>query len=155
MLQGLFRISVLAAMMATAVVAAMTGTSPGTAHAETYENEGFYIEYPDGWDVQDSRWESDRRAAFVSGIDSMDSITVSLHNEYPLAFQRQDAPDMSSVDLDTLDTIASDASKRCRENTDGLCWSFELIDSRITSISHKRAALVDFEARTNATPQPG
>lgn len=127
--------------------------APCVAHAETFANEDFGIEYPDDWHVmQPDSWESARSVTFVSGTADQDaSITISLYDGYPVAGMPGDARTVpiERVDLDAVAEIASDAAKRCRMNLDGPCWGFELLDSKITTISYKKAVLVDFGARIN------
>ena len=120
------------------------------AYAEPYDKNGFHIEYPDDWDVQDSQWESAHMVRFVSGIQERNSITISLHDEYPVTnpYEQETIP-MTEMDLDTLDFIASDTAYRCRINADGSCWNFNLVDSKIVTISYERAAQLDFEAKIN------
>ena len=139
-------------MISVAVLASVmvTVTAPYAAHAETFAHEDFGITYPDGWHViQHDSWESERSVTFASETAEPDaSITVSLSDGYPVAGMSQ-AMQIEQVDLDVVDAITSDAAKRCRMNLDGPCWGFELLESKITTISYKKAALVEFGARVN------
>ena len=77
-----------------------------------------------------------------------DSITVSHHDGYPVASMWEpEILEIDKVDLDIVDVIAKDVDNQCRMNAWGLCWNFKQTDSRIITISHTKAALVDFDAR--------
>ena len=133
----------MAAVVVLAIVSMIICMPPHIAHAEQYTNDKFKITYPDGWSIKQDK----ESVSFVSGI-TKDSITISHHDEYPIAdMWGAKTLEIDKVDLDVVEAIAEDAASICRMNLLGPCWSFEHVDSRITTISHTKAALVDFDAR--------
>ncbi len=134
--------------------------APSLVYADTFENADFTIKHPDGWSaIKPDLWNSTHSVTFAPSSTKTTTtatildtfITVSLYDTYFAANMPGDTQTITieQIDLDVINTIAHDAEQRCRMNLDGHCWGFKLLDSKIITISHERAAQIDFSAHMN------
>ena len=130
--------------------------TPSLVYADIFENANFTITHPDDWNaIRPDDWNYTHSVTFApeTTITPDAFITVSLSDDYFAATMPGETQTISlnQIDLDVVGMISSDAEKRCRMNLDGHCWGFDLLDSKIITISHERAAQIDFIAHINNT----
>lgn len=116
----------------------------GSEEILLYEGYGVSIEYPAVWNVIDD-WDSDPGAVFIKSDTSDTSarydISIMLADEYTLASEHKKIK-IDNVEL--IDEITHDMEEACRDNSLGSCWNYELLDSKIVTVSGQQAISVKY-----------
>lgn len=129
------------------LLAAAGGAVCGTAHGAIHEDNGFYIEYPDGWTYTDD-WDGLSSITFAEDVRGGGMITVTSQDSYVVVdrFDRRQAGP-HEITAGFLKTITDGHQTACRNNTYGPCWDYRLLDGTVTTAGTKTAILTSYQAR--------
>lgn len=106
-----------------------------SAEEDNFEKYGFFVDYPKNWEILDN-WNAGQ-LSFKSDLRNNAIITI----EY-----QKSLLEISEVKNELLDLIIVNEGAACRNNRNGPCWNFDVIDSKIIQIAGKKSISLSWEA---------
>ena len=103
----------------------------------TFEKEGFSLEYPSKWKVQDNWNKFQNEVFFQADLRSNSGFSIK---------HQQSITPISTINYELIQFLIENEKENCRINKGGACWNFEFTSAKATTMDGSQAVLLQYDA---------